>query len=75
MPVVSSKNSLFEKPPPYTTIGMVSGFYVVEVVYTRLEKQAEVKKEYIAGIDLGVNNLVALRFITPGRKLFLSGKV
>src|SRR5262249_52445263 len=42
------------------------GYYVVEVVYTKAEKQAELKKEYIAGIDLGVNNLVALTANKPG---------
>lgn len=42
------------------------GFYVVEVVYTKEEKQAELNKQYIAGIDLGVNNLVALTANKPG---------
>ncbi len=42
------------------------GHYVVEVVYTKEEKQTELKKEYIAGIDLGVNNLVALTSNKPG---------
>jgi len=42
------------------------GFYVVEVVYTKQEKKTEVKKEYIAGIDLGVNNLLALISNKPG---------
>src|SRR5215472_3819208 len=42
------------------------GFYVVEVVYTKGEKQAKLNKKYIAGIDLGVNNLVALASNKPG---------
>ncbi len=42
------------------------GHYVVEVVYTKGEKQIESKKEYIAGIDLGVNNLMALTSNKPG---------
>jgi putative transposase len=43
-----------------------AGHYVVEIVYTKEEKQAELKKNYIAGIDLGVNNLVALTSDKPG---------
>jgi putative transposase len=35
-------------------------------VYTKEEKQTELKKEYIAGIDLGVDNLVALTSNKPG---------
>src|SRR5215472_6988873 len=42
------------------------GFYVVEVVYTKEEKQADLNSKYIAGIDLGVNNLVALTANKPG---------
>ncbi|HLZ81802.1 MAG TPA: transposase [Ktedonobacteraceae bacterium] len=42
------------------------GFYVVEVVYEKDVKQAEVHQEYIAGIDLGVNNLIALASNKPG---------
>jgi IS605 OrfB family transposase len=42
------------------------GCYVVEVVYMKEERQVELKKEYIAGIDLGVNNLVALTSDKPG---------
>ena len=42
------------------------GFYVVEIVYTKEEKQAELNPAYIAGIDLGVNNLVALTSNKPG---------
>jgi putative transposase len=41
------------------------GFYVVEVVYTKEEKQAELNKKYIAGIDLGVNNLITLTSNKP----------
>jgi putative transposase len=41
------------------------GFYVVEIVYTKGEKQAELNPAYIAGIDLGVNNLVALTSNKP----------
>ena len=42
------------------------GFYVVEIVYTKQEKQTELNPAYIAGIDLGVNNLVALTSNKPG---------
>jgi IS605 OrfB family transposase len=42
------------------------GYYVVEIVYTKEEKQEKLNKEYIAGIDLGVNNLVALTSNKPG---------
>jgi IS605 OrfB family transposase len=42
------------------------GFYVVEVVYTKREKQEQLNNKYIAGIDLGVNNLVALTSNKPG---------
>ncbi len=41
------------------------GFYVVEVVYTKGEKQAEADREYIAGIDVGINNLIALTSNKP----------
>src|SRR5262249_11277022 len=40
------------------------GYYVVEIVYERKEKEKEGK--YIAGIDLGVNNLVSLASNKPG---------
>ena len=46
------------------------GFYVVEIVYTKEEKQAELNPAYIAGIDLGVNNLVAL---TSNKHGFIHG--
>jgi putative transposase len=42
------------------------GFYVVEVVYTKVEMQEQRNNKYIAGIDLGVNNLVALTSDKPG---------
>ncbi len=37
-----------------------SGFYVVEVIYEQEEKQIAVDLKLVAGVDLGVNNLVAL---------------
>ena len=36
------------------------GYYVVEVVYTQEETQADVDKTLVASLDLGLNNLVAL---------------
>src|SRR5579859_6210463 len=42
------------------------GFYVVEVVYEREVKQAAVNPAYYAGIDIGMNNLVALTSNKPG---------
>jgi IS605 OrfB family transposase len=42
------------------------GYYVVEIVYERKESQAEVNHEYIAGVDLGINNLLALTSNKPG---------
>jgi putative transposase len=42
------------------------GFYVVEIVYTKEEKREPLNDKYIAGIDLGVNNLVALTSNKPG---------
>src|SRR5260370_9915206 len=41
------------------------GFYVVEVVYEQEVKQAEVTPAYYAGIDIGMNNLVALTSNKP----------
>src|SRR5258708_7272534 len=41
------------------------GFYVVEVVYEQEVKQAEVNPAYYAGIDIGMNNLVALTSNKP----------
>jgi IS605 OrfB family transposase len=42
------------------------GFYVVEVVYRKEVKQAPVHPAYYAGIDIGMNNLVALTSNKPG---------
>jgi len=41
------------------------GFYVVEAVYGKDVKQAEVNPAYYAGIDIGMNNLVALTSNKP----------
>ncbi len=41
------------------------GFYVVEVVYEKAVKQATVNPTYYAGIDIGMNNLVALTSNKP----------
>lgn len=41
------------------------GFYVVEVVYEKAVKQAEVNPAYYAGIDIGINNLAALTSNKP----------
>jgi len=43
-----------------------NGFYVLEVVYEKAVKQAEVNPTWYAGIDLGINNLVALTANKPG---------
>ncbi|MEO8955774.1 MAG: transposase [Ktedonobacteraceae bacterium] len=52
-----------------------SGFYVVEVVYGKEVKQAEVNPAYYAGIDLGMNNLVALTSNKPGfRSVLVNGR-
>jgi putative transposase len=42
------------------------GYYVVEVVYEKETIQAHVNPAFYAGIDLGVNNLVALASNKPG---------
>jgi putative transposase len=42
------------------------GFYVVGVVYEQAIVQAPVNPTYYAGIDIGVNNLVALASNKPG---------
>ncbi len=42
------------------------GFYVIEVVYERAVKQAPVNPAHYAGIDIGMNNLVALTSNKPG---------
>jgi putative transposase len=41
------------------------GFYVVEAVYEQAVKQAPVNPAYYAGIDIGMNNLVALTSNKP----------
>jgi len=51
------------------------GFYVVEAVYSRQEKQAPVNPAYYAGIDIGINNLVALTSNKPGfRSVVVNGR-
>ncbi len=44
------------------------GFYVVEVVYGKEVKQAEVNPAFYAGVDIGMNNLVALTSNKPAFK-------
>ncbi len=51
------------------------GFYLVEVVYEQEEKQAPVDPAYSAGIDMGMNNLVALTSNKPGfRSVIVNGR-
>jgi putative transposase len=51
------------------------GFYVVEAVYKQEEKQAPVNPAYYAGIDIGMNNLVALTSNKPGfRSVLVNGR-
>jgi putative transposase len=51
------------------------GFYVIEVVYRKEVKQAEVNPAYYAGIDIGMNNLVALTSNKPGfRSVLVNGR-
>jgi IS605 OrfB family transposase len=51
------------------------GFYVVEAVYSREEKQVPVNPAYYAGIDIGMNNLVALTSNKPGfRSVVVNGR-
>ena len=51
------------------------GFYVVEVVYGKEVKQAVVNPAYYAGIDIGMNNLVALTSNKPGfRSVLVNGR-
>lgn len=51
------------------------GFYVVEVVYEKEVKQAPVNPAYYAGIDIGMNNLVALTSNKPGfRSVLVNGR-
>ena len=47
------------------------GFYVLEVVYRKEVKQAAVNPAYYAGIDIGINNLVALTANKPHFKSIL----
>lgn len=42
------------------------GYYVVEVIYEQKPIQVPVNPAYYAGIDLGINNLVALASNKPG---------
>jgi putative transposase len=42
------------------------GFYVVEVIYEKTVKQAPTNPAYYAGIDIGIDNLVALTSNKPG---------
>ncbi len=42
------------------------GFYVVEVVHEKAVKQSPVNPAWYAGIDIGMNNLVALTSNKPG---------
>jgi putative transposase len=52
-----------------------SGFYVVEVVYEKEVKQSPANPAYYAGIDIGMNNLVALTSNKPGfRSVVVNGR-
>jgi IS605 OrfB family transposase len=42
------------------------GYYIVEVVYERTEKQAPLNPNWYAGIDLGIDNLAAVAANKPG---------
>ncbi len=51
------------------------GFYVVEVIYEKEERQVKVDSAYYAGIDIGMNNLVALTSNKPGfRSVLVNGR-
>lgn len=51
------------------------GFYVVEVVYNKEIKQSPVNPVYYAGIDIGMNNLVALTSNKPDfRSVLVNGR-
>ncbi len=51
------------------------GFYVVEVVYGKEVKPADVNPAYYAGIDIGMNNLVALTSNKAGfRSVLVNGR-
>jgi len=50
-------------------------FYMIEVVYEKDVKQAPVNPAYYAGIDIGMNNLVALTSNKPGfRSVLVNGR-
>ncbi len=52
-----------------------TGFYMVEVVYRKEAKQAQVNPAYYAGVDIGINNLVALTSNKPGfRSVLVNGR-
>ena len=51
------------------------GFYVVEVVYKQAVTPAKANPAYYAGIDIGMNNLVALTSNKPGfRPVLVNGR-
>ena len=51
------------------------GFYLVEIVYEKAVKQANVNPAFYAGIDIGMNNLVALTSNKPGfRSVLVNGR-
>ncbi len=51
------------------------GFYVVEAVYEKDVKQTPVNPAFYAGIDMGLNNLVALTSNKPGfRSVLVNGR-
>ena len=51
------------------------GFYVVEIVYEQAPEQTLVNPAYYAGIDIGMNNLVALTSNKPGfRSVLVNGR-
>ncbi|HLG65981.1 MAG TPA: transposase [Ktedonosporobacter sp.] len=51
------------------------GFYMVEAVYEQEEQQAQINPTWYAGIDIGMNNLVALTSNKPGfRPVLVNGR-
>lgn len=51
------------------------GYYVVEVVYERPEKPAQVNPDLVAGIDIGLNDLATLTSNQPGfTPLLINGR-
>lgn len=51
------------------------GFYVVEVIYEKAVKQAEVNPEYYAGIDIGMHVLAALTSNKPNfQSVIINGR-